>query len=58
MSKEELLTDPHKNEAIKLTTPSWTPRNFFLSLAWGILPTLYEHFAIIKERLKHLLKKT
>jgi hypothetical protein len=58
MSKEELLIYPHKNEAIKETTPSWTPRNFCLSLAWGILPTLYKHFEIIKEPLKHLFKKT
>ncbi len=58
MSKEEFLMDPYKNEAIKQTTPSWTPRNFCLSLAWGILPTLYKHFAIIKKPLKHLLKKT
>jgi hypothetical protein len=58
MSKEELLMDPHKTEAIKQTTPSWTPRNFCLSLAWGIPLTLYKHFAIIKEPLKHLLKKT
>jgi len=58
MFKEELLMDSHKSEAIKQTTPSWTPMNFCLSLAWGILPTSYKHIAIIKEPLKHLLKKT